>query len=169
MRRYAYVGPAAVREAAGAVGGAAIATRVDLAKWIASHAAELAADGFTVTYVVTPNGFLRVAPRRSEHVACAGGGDVLAAGELVLGRDASVVEASNLSTGFCPEPSCWTELAATLDHADVPRPAGFAHPVVFRRCVSCGQRNVVKEGVFVCAVCDADLPAEWNFALDRDG
>ena len=42
-------------------------------------------------------------------------------------------------------------------------PAGFTHAVVFRRCEACGQRNVVKDDAFVCAVCDADLPAEWNF------
>lgn len=169
MRRYAYVGPAAVRESAGTHGGAAIVARTDLAAWVAGHAHELALDGFAITYVVTPDGALRVAPRRSEHVACAGGGDVLAAGELVLSRDARVVEASNLSTGFCPEPACWTELAAALDRAGIPRPEGFEHPVVFRRCESCGQRNVVKEDAFVCAVCDAELPAEWNFAADRDG
>ncbi len=163
MRRYAYVGPAAIKAAAGTRPGTAIATRADLAAWVTANAGELAGDGFAVTYVVTTDGLLRVAPRRSEHVACAGGGDVLAAGELVLGRDASVVEASNLSTGFCPEPDCWDALAAALDGAGVPGPAGFTHAVVFRRCEACGQRNVVKDDEYVCAVCDADLPAAWNF------
>ena len=30
-------------------------------------------------------------------------------------------------------------------------------------CPNCGQRNIVKEGWFVCGVCGADLPATWNF------
>jgi hypothetical protein len=163
MRRYTYVGPPAIRAAAGTQASAAIATRADLTAWIVAHAGELAGDGFAVTYVVTLDGALRLAPRRSEHVRCAGGGDVLAAGELVVGRDARVVEASNLSTGFCPEPACWVALAAALDRAGVPRPAAFVHEVVFRRCEACGQRNVVKDGAFECAVCDAPLPAAWNF------
>ncbi|MEZ4405396.1 MAG: hypothetical protein R3A52_02720 [Polyangiales bacterium] len=49
-------------------------------------------------------------------------------------------------------------LADALDRAGVPRPAGFTHAVEFRRCERCGARNVVKDGVLVCAECDADLP-----------
>jgi hypothetical protein len=164
-RRYRYVGPAEIRAAAaGASTGTAIAIRSDLVAWIAAHASELAGDGFAVTYVVALEGALRVAARRSEHIACAAGGDVLAAGELVLGRDARVVEASNLSTGFCPEPECWIALAAALDRAGVPRPTSLTHAFVFRRCAACGERNVVKDELFTCALCDATLPATWNFA-----
>jgi hypothetical protein len=36
--------------------------------------------------------------------------------------------------------------------------------IMFRRCEKCGERNVVKEGWFVCGVCRTDLPAKWNFA-----
>ena len=32
-----------------------------------------------------------------------------------------------------------------------------------RHCEGCGERNVVRDGWFVCGVCGADLPAEWNF------
>ena len=157
------MGPAEIRAAAaGAPSGTVIATRDDLTAWIASHAASLV-DDRAVTFVVTLDGGLRVAPRRSEHIACAGGGDVLAAGELVLGRDARVVEATNQSTGFCPEPGCWSALAAALDRAGVPRPPRFTNAIVFRRCDACGERNIVKDDVFVCAICDAELPTVWNF------
>ena len=27
----------------------------------------------------------------------------------------------------------------------------------------CGERNVVKDGWFVCQVCGGDLPESWNF------
>ena len=80
-----------------------------------------------------------------------------------LARDARIAEASNLSTGFCPEPACWIALAAALDRAGVPRPPALTHAFVFRRCDACGERNVVKDDVFSCALCDADLPATWNF------
>lgn len=163
MRRYAYVGPASIKAASTGAAGVAITSRAALVGWLTANARDVAADGGAVTYVVTVDGLLRVAPRRSEHVACAGGGDVLAAGELVLGRDGRVVEASNLSTGFCPEPDCWGALAAALDTAGVPRPEGLTHAVAFRRCEACGARNLVKDGVLACAVCDADLPTDWNF------
>lgn len=164
-RRYLYVGPPEVAARVSGGRGEAISSRDALAAWVRANARELTADGFTATYVVTDDGAWRLAPRRSEHVACAGGGAVLAAGEVVLSRDATVVEASNLSTGYCPEPECWSALADALDRAGVPRAPGFTHAVEFRRCERCGARNVVKDGVLVCAECDADLPARWNFAL----
>lgn len=164
MRRYAYVGPPEIlARHRGDAAASAVTSRAALAAWIGTHERSLRADGFAVTWVVTAEGALRVAPRRSEHVACAGGDEVLAAGEATLSRDARVVEASNLSTGYCPEPACWSALAEALDRAEIPRPAGFAHALVFRRCEACGQRNVVRDDHFACAVCDAPLPARWNF------
>src|SRR5690242_13194939 len=63
-------------------------------------------------------GCLRVEDRRSEHIACSGGRPVLAAGELFLKLTASgleIVDVSNQSTGFCPEPASWPEVAKALD------------------------------------------------------
>jgi hypothetical protein len=91
---------------------------------------------------------------------------VRAAGELFLaadGDDFRVEAVSNLSTGFCPEPECWTAVAAALDRIPVSHPGGFTQAVVYRRCERCRQRNVVKDGWFVCAVCGCDLSVEWNF------
>jgi hypothetical protein len=115
------------------------------------------------TYVVDERGALRVAPRRSEHLDCAGGGGVLAAGEMRFSRVGVVVEVSNQSTGYCPDPDCWPAVAAALGAAGVPAPAGFTRRFVFRRCPACGQINLVKEDWYVCAACDAELPRAWNF------
>ncbi|SNT28619.1 hypothetical protein SAMN05421812_104249 [Asanoa hainanensis] len=107
-----------------------------------------------------------MAPRQSEHVACAAGQDVLAAGEITFGEnsDGYFVEAvSNQSTGYCPDPDCWPAVAEALDRLDLPHPGGFTAPLTFRRCPACGERNIVRDADFTCALCAADLPAAWNF------
>src|SRR5262245_23022877 len=71
----------------------------------------------TLTYVVTADGALRVSPRHAEHVACARGESVLAAGEITLGvaQDRLHVQGvTNQSTGYCPEASCFPEIASAL-------------------------------------------------------
>ena len=112
--------------------------------------------------MVPLDGVLRLASRRSEHVACASGAPVLAAGEIFF-ESAHASEISNLSTGYCPEPACWRAVAAALDRADIPHSGRFTSAFEFRRCPACGERNVIKDAVFTCAVCDEDLPTEWNF------
>jgi hypothetical protein len=120
-----------------------------------------------LTFVVSTDGVLCVANRRSEHVACAGGAEVLAAGELVAVADAHgvrVIEVSNQSTGYCPEPESWPAVERALDAAGIAHPGRFTYEATFRRCTGCGERNLVKEGWFVCAVCGAELPLVWNIA-----
>lgn len=76
-RRYHYVGPpeiAALASASASAPGAAVRSISDLDA--------LGPSREPFTYVVDVDGVLRLAPRRSEHVACAGGGEVLAAGEI---------------------------------------------------------------------------------------
>ena len=90
----------------------------------------------------------------------------MSAGEMFLGRSGTVwrvAEVSNQSTGFCPEPESWPAVAVALDRAGIAHLGGFTLAVAFRRCPSCGERNVVKDGWFACGVCGADLPADWNF------
>jgi hypothetical protein len=77
------------------------------------------------------------------------------------GGRVGVVEASNQSTGYCPEPESWTAVAAALDRIGVPHPGGFTLEIMFRRCPKCGERNMVKDGWFACG---AELPKEWNLA-----
>jgi hypothetical protein len=160
-RRYHYVGPAEIREAVrGHPAGTIVRSREDL---LAQAPA-----GAVLTYVVGLDGWLRVADRRSEHVACAAAEPVLAAGELEVDARGEVVETSNQSTGYCPEPSCWSALAAALDRAGVVHPGAFTRAFEFRRCEACGERNLVKDRWFVCSMCDAELPATWNFAEDDE-
>ncbi|MDH6465317.1 transcription initiation factor TFIIIB Brf1 subunit/transcription initiation factor TFIIB [Micromonospora sp. A200] len=35
--------------------------------------------------------------------------------------------------------------------------------MTFRRCTACGERNIVRDDDFVCALCDGVLPPNWNF------
>jgi hypothetical protein len=167
-RLYHYVGPADIlARVAGRPPGTVISSASDLLAWLRDTGQRPGVDGLVaVTFVVDAPGRLLVADRRSEHVACAGGGPVLSAGELFLlvALDrVEVVESSNQSTGFCPEPESWPSVATALDRAGIPHPDGFTHEVVFRRCPACGERNVVKDDWLVCGLCGADLPRLWNF------
>lgn len=165
---YCYVGPEEIRRAVSSFPiGTPIASVGDAETWLDAHADALVEGA---TYVVDLQGRLRLAPRRSEHVACAGGEEVLAAGEIRFhraGHRLGVAEVSNQSTGYCPDTSCWPAVARALEAAGINPPSGFSLEVVFRRCPRCGERNLVKEGWFVCVFCDADLPAGWNVAPRR--
>jgi hypothetical protein len=125
--------------------------------------------GEPFTFVIDLEGILRLAPRRSEHVACAGGRPVLSAGEITLeqGPDGwEVTSVTNQSTGYCPEGSSWPAVSRALDRIGVPHPGRFTDEFTFRRCPRCGERNLVRDGDFTCALCDAGLPASWNFGDD---
>ncbi|WP_437087535.1 hypothetical protein [Streptomyces sp. enrichment culture] len=163
-RSYRYVGPAELMAAVRpGVGGRRIGSAADFDGWVAEQPAEELAEPFT--FVVGVDGVLRLAPRRSEHVACAGGDRVLSAGEIGFVREAgrwAVSEVSNQSTGYCPDGRSWAEVARALDAVALPRPSGFTHEVVFRRCTRCREHNIVREDDFVCVFCGSYLPPVWN-------
>lgn len=171
QRRYSYVGPPDIRDAArNAPPGSLIHTVDDLSAWLTSHSSDAENDGsITATFVVGTDGNLRLAPRRSEHVACATGGPVLSAGEITFSDDCDVAEITNQSTGFCPEPESWSSVADALDRIPVDHPDDFTLRVIFRLCPKCNERNLVKDGWFVCDLCGADLPADWNFPTVSPG
>lgn len=163
MRRYRYVGPAELRELPAAIDAVDVTSVEALDRWLAGQ--DISDRTAPFTYVVTMDGFLRVAPRRREHVACAGGQDVLGAGEFQFDHDASgwfVTDISNQSTGYCPDLDSWTAVAAALDHCGLRHPAGFTQPIVFRACPTCHTINIVRDDDFTCAACGADLPGHWN-------
>lgn len=161
------MGPAELKEVIGPAGEVRmIRSRADFDDWIETRTTTELSEPFT--YVVDLAGVLRLAPRRSEHVACAGGGRVLSAGEMGFRREAGrwVVEGvSNQSTGYCPDISSWPAVSEALDRIGLDRPTGFTHAVVFRRCSHCQEHNIVREGDFVCVFCEGELPAEWNVDL----
>lgn len=162
MRVFSYVGPEEIRAAvADDPRGCVIGSAVALADWAATP--EARADSGWATYVVSAQGELRVAPRRTEHVACAGGEPVRGAGELRVSDAGEIVEISNNSTGYCPAEDTWPSVERTLEALGIAHPGDFTFTAVFRRCEACGQRNLVKDEWFVCGVCEAELSPRWNF------
>ncbi|GAA4085547.1 hypothetical protein [Actinomadura miaoliensis] len=156
---YEYVGPAEILRRVDGVAGRPVRSPADLDEWLAERRDER---DEPFTFVVDGDGTLLIAPRRSEHVACAGGRPVLAAGEIAFdGREGrwAVTGVTNQSTGYCPDAGCWPAVAAALDRARVPHPGGFTDVFVFRHCPCCGELNLVKDAHYVCVFCDADLPS----------
>jgi hypothetical protein len=88
--------------------GLRIETLDDLRRWVTENRAAAIGGGLIpATFVIGPDGQLRLADRRSAHIACSGGRPVLAVGEMffaVRKDGVEVEEVSNLSTGYCPEP-----------------------------------------------------------------
>ncbi|MEU2702434.1 MULTISPECIES: hypothetical protein [Micromonospora] len=166
-RQYAYVGPAEFRDRAVAVDAVTVDSIASLDEWLAGRDPGDLVE--PVTFVVDLDGVLRLAPRRSEHIALAGGRDVLAAGEMAFalaGGGWRASEVTNQSTGYCPDPDCWPAVAEALDRVGVPHPGRFTDQVIFRRCPSCGERNIVRDDDFTCALCGDTLPARWNLTSD---
>ena len=163
-RVHGYVGPPELRSTVRPDSeGRIIRSAADLDAWLSGREAAEASEPFT--FVVALDGLLRLAARRSEHVACAGGADVTAAGEMGFARRAghwAVDEVTNHSTGYCPDLDSWQAVGRALDRACVEHPGRFTHEVVFRRCEECGERSIVREADFVCVFCGSELPVEWN-------
>ncbi|MFJ9708725.1 hypothetical protein [Streptomyces sp. NPDC101234] len=148
--------------------GSLITSVSDFSTWVGRQSPAELAEPFT--YVVGLDGRLRLAPRRSEHVACAGGAAVLGAGEITFVREAdhwTVGEVSNQSTGYCPDVTSWPAVARALDRIPLGHPAGFTYEVVFRRCPRCAEHNIVREADFVCVFCGSELPTTWNVDASR--
>jgi hypothetical protein len=160
--RYRYVGPAELHDQLPSAEAVTVGSRAVLDGWLAGRTRAERDEPFT--FVVALDGSLRVAPRRSEHVALAAGRDVLAAGEMMFAGAREVLEVTNQSTGYCPDPDCWTAVGAALDRVGLEHPGDFTTKIVFRRCPSCGERNIVRDSDFTCALCDGALPTYWNFA-----
>ena len=143
----------------------------DVLWWIEETQQEVEDDGSVITsFIVDTIGQLWIADRRSEHVVCAAGQPVLAAGEITFGiekQDVWVSEVSNQSTGYCPEPEAWPAVAAVLDEIGFEYPDDFTSIYIFRRCDQCESTNIVKDDFFVCGVCDTELSPDWNFGLQQ--
>lgn len=144
--------------------GEVIESATDLRSWLSGNAAEATSQGaITATYTIDRKSRLLLAQRRTEHVACASGGPVKSAGEISFTVDGKLLEVSNQSTGFCPEPESWPAVATALRNVVSEAPSAFTVAFTFRRCPSCKQILVIKDQWFVCDVCDADVPTHWNF------
>jgi hypothetical protein len=166
-RHYHYVGPHDLRQLLEQPSDRTpIRQPDDVCAWMRAAHQKLTADQpITATFVIDTDGQLWIADRHSEHVACAAGRAVMAAGEITFAidtRQIEVVEITNQSTGYCPEPESWTAVARTLAAISIAHPPDFTHLFLFRRCGKCGTINIIKEDVFECAVCEATLSRAWN-------
>jgi hypothetical protein len=164
---YQYVGPTKIAERApSAPAGIRVESPEDVRRWIQQTGQDVDAAGNVVaTFIIDEDGWLRIADRRSEHVACAGRRPVRSAGEMTFSvrrGGVSVVWVTNQSTGYCPEPDSWPAVEAALVRAGFAAPDGFGQAFDFRRCPRCGSINIVKDGVFECGACSTPLPEQWN-------
>lgn len=168
FREYHYVGPSKIWEAARSQSsGTRILALGDLSTWLATSDTDRKLDGtFIATFVISLSSELLLAPRRSEHVACASGGPVLSAGEITFDDSHTVTEITNQSTGFCPEPESWIAVEKALGRIGLAHPGRFTSEIVYRLCPACHERNAVKDSWYYCALCDAKLPEHWNFNRD---
>jgi hypothetical protein len=57
-------------------------------------------------------------------------------------------------------------VAGALSRVGIRDPGDFTDKVVFRLCPTCGERNIVRDDDFVCALCNSSLPGQWNFTSD---
>src|SRR5436190_4978808 len=149
-RRYSYVGPPELRQHARRNSHCLHVTSVaDLLSWSLFFLPPGRAHGsVTATFIIDADEELWVADRRSEHVSCADGQDIFAAGEITFARAADQIEVSevtNQSAGYCPEPSCWPVVARVLARLGISHPAHFTPAFEFRRCDQCGTTNLLKD------------------------
>ena len=167
MRAYRHLHPEKTEAHPANSSRARIAAANDVIHWLQQTRQRPDDDNtITATFIVDLDGALWIADRRSEHLACASGRDVLSAGEITFDLDAkplSVVSVTNQSLGYCPEPESWLTVAKALQTVGIPAPGKFTAEFIFRRCDACGTTNVVRDHWFVCAVCSAELNETWNF------
>jgi hypothetical protein len=166
-QRYSYVGPQEIIDELDlALGGYLISTAQDVQKWIKETSQEIVNDQVTATFIIKMEEQLMINDRRSEHVICAGGKEVLSAGEITFamdGKEIYVSDISNQSTGYCPNPESWKSVKKALEHIGIEHPDYFTGVFEFRYCVNCKNLNLIKDQVFECAICGHELPSEWNF------
>ncbi len=162
MTKYQYIGPSALLKwVSSERKGFAVHTIADLPTLLTSKEQ-------TFTFIVSKLEILHLADRHSEHIVCAGGEMVLAAGEITFAAvpRLEVIGLSNQSTGYAPDLASWSALAEALDRIGIVRPSQWTQVFVFRCCPNCGQLNIVKEANFYCAACDFPLPKHWNITYE---
>jgi len=167
-RVYSYKGPIEIIENLPKNSNRVLVTSsVSILDWISStNQTSEYDDLFMATFIIDTDGNMWINDRRSEHVLCAKGNDVLSAGEVGFEIGTNTVEAieiTNQSTGYCPEPESWYFVERALNKANIKHPSYFTMEIIFRLCENCGTKNIVKDGWFECGVCQKPLSNEWNF------
>ena len=168
MREYRYVGSSDLLENLPTNSGRVLLTATDvIIKWIKETNQPYEYDNVVVaTFIVDTDKQMWINDRRSEHVRCAHGGNVLSAGEITFEVDkdnVEVIEITNQSTGYCPEPESWWAVKEALQETDILFPANFTTKFIFRMCEKCGTKNIIKDDWYECGVCQEVLSSYWNF------
>ena len=167
MKTYKYVGPHDLLELTKTASkGEKIVSPMAVLAWVHDTGQEVDYEHQVIaTFIIDLDTNLLIADRHSEHVVCAGGENVLSAGEMTFcieGTTVKVSDVTNQSTGYCPEPESWPSVNEALVKAGLEGPESFSREFIFRRCATCGLLNIVKEEWFVCAECDENLSKTWN-------
>jgi len=167
-RRYAYVGHQDLRKLLERPNRCVCVRQPqDVVQWMKATTEPPNDDGTkTATFIIDTDGQLWINERRAEHVLCAAGEAVLSAGEMTFAfrkNQIEIVEVTNQSTGYCPEPESWCAVASALERIGLAFPPDFTTAYLFRRCDKCGTTNIVKDSWFECAVCLSPLSQHWNF------
>ncbi|MEL6928526.1 MAG: hypothetical protein AAFO95_07820 [Cyanobacteria bacterium J06600_6] len=167
LKQYRYIGSPEIKDSvANYPIGTRITSQEDLKTWLDNN--KESSEYIVCTFIIDLEGYLRIANRHSEHVACSGGESVMSAGEIFFSLDRNqyqVVEISNQSTGFCPEPESWIWVSQALERIPLIHPGNFTNSFIFRRCIKCNLLNIVKNDSYICADCNAGLPLVWNCEL----
>lgn len=123
-----------------------VSHRSAILPWVRQQSPESKSRYFA-TYIISTEQKLWISDRHSEHVACAAGQPVLAAGEIefVLEQELEVEYLSNQSLGYCPRVSCWTVVDEVLTRLQIPHPERFTLACQFRRCEQCAALQIVKD------------------------
>ncbi len=164
VRLYSYVGPKWIADQLALQPlGFLISNPEDIRTWVWETKQSLVNNIVIATFIIDALGNLRITERHSEHFVCAAGQPVQSAGEMTfqIDSDIEVIEVSNQSTGYCPEPKSWSSVALTLEKIGLKPPTDFMFTFEFRRCVHCRSLNLVKE-IFVCSICDLPLSHTYN-------
>lgn len=158
-RLYLYVGPKSILQSKTSCERIQVTKHRDIVAWSQEYS-----HSRITTFIIDEHKNLWIADRHCEHVACARGKAVFAAGEMTFSLDAAqVLFVTNQSTGYCPQPESWQVLSEVLAKTDMHYPEYFNKAFHFRRCTKCKQINIIKDNIYECAICQAQLDTKWNF------
>ena len=169
---YFYVGPKEIfKRVDQQFEGHVIGKTVDILEWIQKTDQKIIHEELIATFIINLNEELVIADRHSEHVLCAGGKNVLSAGEITFNfetQEISVSEITNQSTGYCPEPKSWEYVEMALNKIDIESPNYFTRAFEFRYCEHCQNKNLIKEDIYECTFCGSELDRTWNIYKMQD-
>lgn len=164
---FSYVGPEEIKKKIHPeFEGYSIRNKKDILDWIKLMRQTFQHHKLIVTYIIDKHRVLKISDRCSEHVVCAGGQKVLAAGELTFMQEKGnlwISGISNQSTGYCPIIESWETVNCTLARLGIAYPKSFTRAFEFRYCYACASINLIKDDVYECVICEEDLDVEWNF------